>query len=83
MTADGLQKLKQDYSDIFTMYDRDHDGFLNKQEFTTIMRGINPTITESDIDAMIKPYLKEGKMTFESFCKVYNGKIVPENPLDQ
>lgn len=40
--------------EIFTLFDKDSDGFIDIRELGTILRGLNLNPTEAEIDEMMK-----------------------------
>lgn len=65
---DGDELVKQ----AFRSYDRDGDGHIDKGELLSFMRDVNDSVTEEEVDTMIKEadYDNDGKVSFEEFYRI-------------
>ena len=76
--------LQKEFHDLFMLYDRDNDGYLNKNEFFSIMKSLELKITNKEIDDMIKDYIDEsGNLPKESFIIILNDKMKSVNTYDE
>lgn len=58
--------------EAFRSYDRDGDGYIDKGELLSFMRDVNDSVTEEEVDTMIKEadYDNDGKVSFEEFYRI-------------
>lgn len=58
--------------EAFRSYDRDGDGYIDKGELLSFMRDVNDSVTEEEVDTMIKEadYDNDGKISFDEFYRI-------------
>ena len=78
------QSLEQDYQDIFTLYDRNHNGYLSLAEFKEVIKTVTRSnISNDEIATWTEGVIKDDRLDFEGFKKVLDSKIRPNNSLDE
>ena len=61
----GMNLFKMDLQEIFTKYDKDNSGELDKKEFDAMLKELWKPIA--------KDYIENGKMTEEFFNDIVSG----------
>lgn len=58
------------------MFDADGNGVIDREELHKVMSSLNETLTEEELDAMIKEADSngDGKISFEEFKAMMGGK---------
>ncbi|THD22149.1 Calmodulin striated muscle [Fasciola hepatica] len=67
-----LTKSTDIYKRVFAEFDNNGDGFIDLQELKRIMSSVGESLTESDLDEMIKEADQDGdgKVSFQEFIDV-------------
>ncbi|KRX07671.1 Protein kinase-like domain [Pseudocohnilembus persalinus] len=71
---DIVQYYKIDIQDIFQHFDTDKGGFLDQQEFSSFLKKIDPSLTESEaINVFQKVDVSgDGQISFKEFQQLFN-----------
>lgn len=66
MSQDAQLKAK------FEELDSNHSGFLDRDELLTGVKAVYPSMTDAEIDELIKKVdvNKDGKLSYEEFCEL-------------
>jgi calmodulin len=70
--------------ELFEVYDKDNDGFIQIKEMATIMRSLGQTVTESEVNEIYRVYDKDdsGKIEFCDFFHLVQHKF-KETPSEE
>ncbi|RCH96684.1 hypothetical protein CU098_002856, partial [Rhizopus stolonifer] len=65
-----------DLQEAFKVFDADGNGVIDREELHKVMSSLNETLTEEELDAMIKEADSngDGKISFEEFKAMMGGK---------
>lgn len=64
--------IEQDLTAAFSVFDRDKNGFITKDELKSAMQLMGETLTDSDLDELLKAtdIDNDGKINYEEFIKM-------------
>ncbi|KAJ2251480.1 hypothetical protein GGI13_003819, partial [Coemansia sp. RSA 455] len=68
--------------DAFKIFDKDNNGFINKSELHLAMANLGETMTDEEIDAMIREADSDndGHIDFKEFVKLMRGDVAAAAP---
>ena len=74
MFDDIPQDRRQDYKNVFEMYDKNKDNNVNSLELANIFKALNIDVTDDEIKQMIAEVDEEGdgEINFEDFITIVN-----------
>ena len=74
MFDDIPQDRRQDYKNVFEMYDKNKDNNVNSLELANIFKALNIDVTDEEIKQMISEVDLEGngEINFEDFITIVN-----------
>ncbi|RVE70257.1 hypothetical protein OJAV_G00062180 [Oryzias javanicus] len=72
LKEDQAGKSEEELSECFRIFDKNSDGFLDREEFGDILHMTGESLTEEDIDEMFgdADTNKDGKIDFDEFLKM-------------
>jgi len=64
--------IEQDLKAAFSVFDRDKNGFITRDELKSAMQLMGETLSDSDLDELLKAtdLDKDGKINYEEFIKM-------------
>ena len=70
-----LETMKKELKDAFRIYDKEGQGFITTDVLKEILREIDPTLTEDDLDNIIEEVDEDGSGTldFDEFQEMMMG----------
>lgn len=74
-----VQNVDEEMQHLFSMIDRNNDGFITEKEIKIMMKGLGEKVRKKDIRKMIKEadQNKDGKISFNEFkTMVQNGNFL-------
>merc|ERR1719208_180504 len=75
MIEDDEEQMKEELKEAFRIYDKDGQGFITTDVLKEILREIDPTLTEDDLDNIIEEVDEDGSGTldFDEFQEMMMG----------
>jgi Ca2+-binding EF-hand superfamily protein len=67
----------KEYTQAFQVFDKDGDGFINRQELKTILRSLGQNPTDDDIEQLMQTVDNghDGRISFDEFIKIISIQI--------
>merc|ERR1711893_204041 len=75
MIEDDEEQMKEELKEAFRIYDKEGQGFITTDVLKEILREIDPTLTEGDLDNIIEEVDEDGSgtMDFDEFQEMMMG----------
>merc|ERR1712025_402668 len=75
MIEDDEEQMKEELKETFRIYDKDGQGFITNEILKDILREIDSTLTEEDLDHIVEEVDEDGSgtMDFEEFQEMMMG----------
>merc|ERR1711915_614987 len=75
MIEDDEEQMKEEFKEAFRIYDKDGQGFITNEILKDILREIDSTLTEEDLDHIVEEVDEDGSgtMDFEEFQEMMMG----------
>merc|ERR1712243_194076 len=75
MVEDDEEQMKEELKEAFRIYDKDGQGFITNEILKDILREIDSTLTEEDLDHIVEEVDEDGSgtMDFEEFQEMMMG----------
>merc|ERR1719195_749476 len=75
MIEDDEGQMKEELKEAFRIYDRDDQGFITTEVLKEILREIDATLTEDDLDNIVEEVDEDGSGTldFDEFQEMMMG----------
>merc|ERR1712168_1385093 len=75
MIEDDEEQMKEELKEAFRIYDRDGQGFITTDVLKEILREIDSTLTEGDLDNIIEEVDEDasGTLDFDEFQEMMMG----------
>ena len=75
MIEDDEEQMKEELKEAFRIYDKESQGFITTQILKEILREIDTTLTEDDLDNIIEEVDEDGSGTldFDEFQEMMMG----------
>merc|ERR1711872_93429 len=75
MIEDDEEQMKEELKEAFRIYDKEGQGFITNDVLKEILREIDPTLTEGDLDNIIEEVDEDGSgtMDFDEFQEMMMG----------
>merc|ERR1711862_153901 len=75
MIEDDEEQMKEELKEAFRIYDKEGQGFITNDVLKEILREIDPTLTENDLDNIIEEVDEDGSGTldFDEFQEMMMG----------
>merc|ERR1712012_603823 len=75
MIEDDEEQMKEELKEAFRIYDKEGQGFITTDVLKEILREIDPTLTEEDLDNIIEEVDEDGSGTlyFDEFQEMMMG----------
>ena len=75
MIEDDEEQMKEELKEAFRIYDKEGQGFITTEILKEILREIDPTLTEEDLDGIIEEVDEDGSGTldFDEFQEMMMG----------
>merc|ERR1712055_329476 len=75
MIEDDEEQMKEELKEAFRIYDRDGQGFITTDVLKEILREIDSTLTESDLENIIEEVDEDasGTLDFDEFQEMMMG----------
>ncbi|CAM4680163.1 unnamed protein product [Leuciscus chuanchicus] len=72
LKEDQAGKSEEELSECFRVFDKNQDGFIDREEFGDIMRATGEPLAEEDVDELMADAdtNKDGKLDFDEFLKM-------------
>merc|ERR1711973_921144 len=69
------EQMKEELKEAFRIYDKEGQGFITNDVLKEILREIDPTLTEGDLDNIIEEVDEDGSgtMDFDEFQEMMMG----------
>ena len=86
MSLDDLtDEQKQEFKDVFSLFDKDGDGTVSTKELGVVMRALGQNPTDAEIAEMIKEVDQDGngEVDFEEFCQLMIKKMNENEPEEE
>ena len=70
LKAQLTEEQKQEFRDVFSLFDKDGDGTVSTKELGVVMRALGQNPTDAEIAEMIKEVDTDGngEVDFDEFC---------------
>ena len=64
------EQEKEEFKEVFSMFDKDGDGTVSTKELGVVMRALGQNPTEKEIEEMVLEVDKDGngEIDFDEFC---------------
>merc|ERR1712131_220334 len=74
-SEDDEEQMKEELKEAFRIYDKEGQGFITNDVLKEILREIDPTLTEGDLDNIIEEVDEDGSgtMDFDEFQEMMMG----------
>merc|ERR1712045_393509 len=75
MIEDDEEQMKEELKEAFRIYDKDNQGFITNDTLKEILREIDSTLTEEDLDGIVEEVDEDGSgtMDFDEFQEMMMG----------
>ena len=75
MIEDDEEQMKEELKEAFRIYDKEGQGFITNEVLKEILREIDSTLTENDLDNIIEEVDEDGSgtMDFDEFQEMMMG----------
>merc|ERR1719228_2872737 len=75
MIEDDEEQMKEELKEAFRIYDKESQGFITNDILKEILREIDATLTEEDLDHIIEEVDEDGSgtMDFDEFVEMMMG----------
>merc|ERR1711894_556821 len=75
MIEDDEEQMKEELKEAFRIYDKEGQGFITNEVVKEILREIDSTLTENDLDNIIEEVDEDGSgtMDFDEFQEMMMG----------
>merc|ERR1719516_877719 len=75
MIEDDEEQMKEELKEAFRIYDKDGQGFITNEILKDILREIDSTLTEEDLDHIVEEVDEDGSgtMDFDEFQEMMMG----------
>merc|ERR1712083_183773 len=75
MVEDDVEQMKEELKEAFRIYDKEGQGFITNEVLKEILREIDNTLTEEDLDGIIEEVDEDGSgtMDFDEFQEMMMG----------
>merc|ERR1739840_22135 len=75
MIEDDEEQMKEELKEAFRLYDKESQGFITNEVLKEILREIDSTLTENDLDNIIEEVDEDGSgtMDFDEFQEMMMG----------
>ena len=72
---DDEEQMKEELKEAFRIYDKENQGFITNEVLKEILREIDPTLTEDDLEGIIEEVDEDGSgtMDFDEFQEMMMG----------
>merc|ERR1712241_916463 len=75
MIEDDEEQMREELKEAFRIYDKDNQGFIANEILKEILREIDSTLTEEDLDGIVEEVDEDGSgtMDFDEFQEMMMG----------
>merc|ERR1712045_462919 len=75
MIEDDEEQMKEELKEAFRLYDKEGQGFITNEVLKEILREIDNTLTEEDLDGIVEEVDEDGSgtMDFDEFVEMVMG----------
>merc|ERR1712027_239387 len=75
MIEDDEEQMKEELKEAFRLYDKEGQGFITNEVLKEILREIDNTLTEEDLDGIVEEVDEDGSgtMDFDEFVEMMMG----------
>merc|ERR1712227_799381 len=75
MIEDDEEQMKEELKEAFRIYDKENQGYITNEVLKEILREIDPTMTEDDLEGIIEEVDEDGSgtMDFDEFQEMMMG----------
>merc|ERR1711992_129083 len=75
MIEDDEEQMREELKEAFRIYDKDNQGFITNEILKEILREIDSTLTEEDLDGIVEEVDEDGSgtMDFDEFQEMMMG----------
>merc|ERR1712218_216383 len=75
MIEDDEEQMREELKEAFRIYDKDNQGFITDEILKEILREIDSTLTEEDLDGIVEEVDEDGSgtMDFDEFQEMMMG----------
>ena len=85
MVDELTEEQKQEFKDVFSLFDKDGDGTVSTKELGMVMRALGQNPTDAEIAEMIKEVDVDGngEVVFDEFCGLMIKKMHENEPEEE
>merc|ERR1712025_1068380 len=75
MIEDDEEQMREELKEAFRIYDKDNQGFITNEILKEILREIDSTLTEEDLEGIVEEVDEDGSgtMDFDEFQEMMMG----------
>ena len=79
------EQEREEFKDVFTMFDKDGDGTVSTKELGVVMRALGQNPTDEELWEMIKEVDQDcsGEIDFDEFCLLMIKKMSENEPEEE
>ena len=85
MVDELTDEQKQEFKEVFSLFDKDGDGTVSTKELGVVMRALGQNPTDAEIAEMIKEVDEngDGDVDFDEFCGLMVKKMNENEPEEE
>ena len=85
MVEELTEQQREEYSEVFKLFDKDGGGSISTKELGTVMRTLGQNPTDAELEEMVKEVDIDGngEIDFDEFCGLMVKKLKESEPEEE